>query len=1015
MRCSKFLNANVHTRWELVKQNKLCENCLGINHSTENCFSYKSCIFCKPQTVRHNSLLHEQQPPNRQSVQTQNPSVAGTSHGQIQNPASAGTSQGQTQSTKNNKYHISCHTDRTKLLGTAQTQIVNHQGFSITVRILVDPCSEDNYITASTVQLLQLVKHSEPSSVSVIGDEVATECPYRVNFIIKSLKGEFETTTSAAIVQKITGELSSEYIPVSDCGYLNHLQLADPNYNVPGEIHLLLGSCFDAEIVRPGLKKFGTSVYAQNTELGWIIRGRTSATKSNPINTVFMTKRTDESLLTDEIKKFWELEEIPGANPQHPDDERCEEIFSQSIKQRDDGHLSVDLPFRHEEQPIIGPSRDIALRRFLNLEKKLSTDDELKREYHKTMQDYIDSKHMKIAEQQNAEGREYYLPHHAVFKESSSTTKVRVVFDASCKSEDGTSLNNHLLTGPKLQTDIRDVLFNWRKFRFALTADIAKMYRMFYVNEKHHSYQKILWRFNETDPIADYSLCTVTFGTSSAPYLAIRMLLHIAEVNRGKTEFELAVQALENEFYVDDFISGAHSLNEAINKQQQLRDLLNLYGLDIRKWSSNDPRIMDTIPTNLHELATQFLLDETEYRKTLGIYWSPRDDFFKFSIDREYATLTELTKRKALSLIARIYDPMGWLSPCTLYAKILMQEIWKTGSDWDDEVCDPTKPKFLKFLHQLHELEQIKIQRWILLTGENKSVNLIDQNETADLTKDLILLTSKTKVAPITVTSIPRLELCAALLLSELLAWAKKMMHPRNVKLTAFSDSQVVLSWIRGDPSRWKIYVATRTLKIRNAVSAENWYYVHTTNNPADFASKGLLPNEIVKNDLWWHGPDLTTVSEEDALTEEEQNFIINEAKTVTVSLCTTQNPNPFLINYSSHFKACRIVKKWCNFLRYILNQLIQKNSSKKDRYLFIKERMKDPEIIIFRLVQKLSFPEEILNLKKNLYVKPSSNLKTLHPFIDGFEILRVGGRLENAPLSYNEKHPIILPTSHQV
>lgn len=296
------------------------------------------------------------------------------------------------------------------------------------------------------------------------------------------------------------------------------------------------------------------------------------------------------------MKRFWELEEIPGNPPKHPDDLRCKEVFSKSIQQRDDGHLTVDLPFRHEEQPIIGPSRNIALKRFLNLEKKLSANEELKREYHKTMQDYIDSGHMKITSQNHAKNREYYLPHHAIFKESSSTTKVRVVFDASCRSEDGTSLNNHLLTGPKLQADIRDVLFNWRKFRFALTADIAKMYRMFYVNEKHHSYQKILWRFNEEEPIQEYSLCTVTFGTSSAPYLAIRMLLHIAEINRNKPEFEFAVHALENEFYVDDFISGAHSLTDAINKQSQLRELLEKYGLNIRKWSSNDPRIMVTIP-----------------------------------------------------------------------------------------------------------------------------------------------------------------------------------------------------------------------------------------------------------------------------------------------------------------------------------------------------------------------------------------------------------------------------------
>lgn len=1024
-RCSKLLNANVQARWKIVEEKKLCSNCLGINHSPESCYSFKSCIFCKPQVVRHHSLLHEQVQSNQAHSQMSNP------------PGPSGQAQSQTGSQPiGRNFHLSCHTDRTKLLGTAQAQIVNHQGFSINVRILVDPCSEDNYMSASTAQLLQLVKHKEPSSVSVLGDEVTTECPYRVNFKIKSLKSEFETTTSAAIVRKITSELPSEYIPSSDCGFLNYLPLSDPNYNQPGEIHLLLGSCFDAEIIRPGLKKFGTHVYAQNTELGWIIRGRTSAVKANPSNLVLLTKKTDETVLTEQIKKFWELEEIPGESPEHPDDVRCEELFLSSIEQKEDGHLSIDLPFRHDEQPVMGPSREIALKRFLNLEKKLSTNEELKTEYHRTMQEYIQSGHMKVADQRNAEGREYFLPHHAVFKESSTTTKVRVVFDASCRTEDGTSLNDRLLTGPKLQTDIRDILFNWRKFRFALTADIAKMYRMFYVNEKHHSYQKILWRFNETDPITDYSLCTVTFGTSSAPYLAIRMLHYIAEINQSKAEFSLAVEALKSEFYVDDFISGAHSLTDAINKNKQLRDLLGRYGLDIRKWSSNDPKIMESIPTNLHETSTQFSLDETEFRKTLGIYWSPRDDFFKFSIDRENSNLTELTKRKALSLIARIYDPMGWLSPCTLYAKILMQEIWKTGTNWDDEVCENIKPKFLKFLHQLKELEKIKIPRWVNLRDEESPVKLIGfcdastkgygaviylqdsltENELTDWCESkLILLGSKTKVAPMNVTSIPRLELCAALLLSELLTWARKLLHPRKVDVVAFSDSQVVLSWLKADPSRWKVYVATRTAKIRESVPPENWFYVHTTNNPADFASKGLLPSEMINNDLWWNGPELETVSEENTLTEEEQEYITKETKILNVSFCTTQEINPFLTDYSSHFKVCQIVRRCCDFFKTCLKRLMNKQPTNKDRYLFLVQRMDNPELILFRLVQRASFSDEINDLKNNRYVKPASRIKTLNPFIDGFEILRVGGRLENSTLTYNQKHPIILPTSHQI
>lgn len=153
------------------------------------------------------------------------------------------------------------------------------------------------------------------------------------------------------------------------------------------------------------------------------------------------------------------------------------------MKRCPDGRLSVELPFR-EDIPIIGPSKHIAMRRFLNLEKKLEHNPALKIEYSKTFTDYLKEGHLLPVTVPSQPGHEYFLPHHAVMKENSTTTKLRVVFDGSCKSSDSTSLNDHLLTGPKLQTDIRDVFFSWRTFRYALTADIAKMYRMFYIDEK---------------------------------------------------------------------------------------------------------------------------------------------------------------------------------------------------------------------------------------------------------------------------------------------------------------------------------------------------------------------------------------------------------------------------------------------------------------------------------------------------------------------------------------------------
>ena len=235
-----------------------------------------------------------------------------------------------------------------------------------------------------------------------------------------------------------------------------------------------------------------------------------------------------EQVLFD-LEKFWNLEEVDVKVPLNPDDTLCESLFQSSVHKLSDGRYCVDLPFKSGSDPIMGTSADIALRRFLNLEKKLERNPELKSEYHKTMQEYLDSRYMIPASPESEPlGKSYVLPHHAVLKMSSTTTKVRVVYDASCKTSDGPSLNDHLLAGPKLQIDIRDILFLWRRYEFVFTADIARMYLQFWISKKHFPYQKILWRFNMDEPIKEFYLTTVTFGTSPAPFLAMRLLLHLS-------------------------------------------------------------------------------------------------------------------------------------------------------------------------------------------------------------------------------------------------------------------------------------------------------------------------------------------------------------------------------------------------------------------------------------------------------------------------------------------------------
>lgn len=461
----------------------------------------------------------------------------------------------------------------------------------------------------------------------------------------------------------------------------------------------------------------------------------------------------------------------------------------------------------------------------------------MKTEYHRQIKEYIDSKHL-VKSNKASVGREFYLPHHAVVKDSSSTTKVRVVFDASCKSSDGTSLNDHLMTGPKLQTDIRDILFSWRQFPIPLIADIEKMYRMFGVNQIHHDYQRIVWRFDPSEPLEDWKLTTITFGTSSAPYQAIRLLHYIAD--ECEQTYPLASNVIKNHFYVDDCISGGFSIKETIALQTQLLEALKPYRLNLRKFNSSCKEVLDQLSPDLLDKSSELTFDETQFSKTLGVCWSKYQDSFHFNIDLSKYSVNNFTKREVLSLIARLYDPLGFVSPCTMLSKQVMQRIWQTPSGWDEKIDELISKDFCNFLNELHLLREIKIPRWINLSDATSAVEifgfcdasskgygaviyLLEPNPN-NSTQKLILLSSKTKVADLKYESIARLELNGAVLLAELLDWAVKQFQPRKSKIFAFCDSQIVLAWLQTNPAKWKTYVANRATKILELVNKEDWY-----------------------------------------------------------------------------------------------------------------------------------------------------------------------------------------------
>ncbi|XP_012162275.1 uncharacterized protein LOC105665488 [Ceratitis capitata] len=597
-----------------------------------------------------------------------------------------------------------------------------------------------------------------------------------------------------------------------DFGLLPPINLADVNFNKSQQVDVVIGADLYPQIMIGNVKKnvLG-SLLAQETVFGWILTGPIPQTP-NMITKSYVSMYTEIS--SSELTRFWELEQVPSKKQITLEEAVCERRYVSTTTRTGQGKYMVRLPFRHEF-PVdinLGYSRTGAMQQFLRNEAAMMRKPELKAEYHRVLREYITLGHMKLVDSTsgNKGPGSYYLPHHAVVKPDSTTTKLRVVFNASNPTSNGVSLNDVLHPGPVLQADLIALILKWRFFKYVFNADIEKMYRQILLHPKDTRFHRILFRESVEEELMDYELQTVTFGVNCAPYLAIRTLLQLAEDISLK--YPLASKVLKQHMYVDDVLAGAHDCETAIHTRIELIEALKEAGFPLRKWTSNSKEILADVPKE-HLLKEDFLqIDDLSEARMLGIRWNAIQDRFHFNVQEMYIN-PSYTKREVLSCVAKLFDPAGWLSPIVIEAKILMQDIWLTKIDWDDNLPRGIYLRWENFLKNYVNISKIGIPRWIRYTPWNEVEfhGFCDASEKAyaaalyvrvrernsNIVPSVNLLVSKTKVAPVKTISLPRLELCGALLLAELISSLLPQLDVAQPVVCKWTDSTIVLSWLQ--------------------------------------------------------------------------------------------------------------------------------------------------------------------------------------------------------------------------
>lgn len=498
--CNKFKSMDIENRRHFIRSSNRCFNCLSDLHNAMNCRSRRRCQNC---FKKHHSLLHSViLKDDSNTTSTTNGAIPGhssTSLVQTSNQVNSIESPIQITNKANDISNTNCLQTSNlpvsrALLPTALVRAKDKFGKLQVCRAVIDCCSESSFITETCIQRLQLPRKNAKVLITGLGQTGTGTTRGLTTITLSSLStDDARITLEPYIVPKITLMLPRTELNSSGWHHLEGLQLADPSFNTPGNIDLLIGAEYALGILTGG-KVVGNEnePFAINTIFGWIVSGKLCQPESSEVFHSVVALHTDIDI-NNSLRMFWETEELKPQKLLSQEERDCEQHFFQNTTRNGDGRFVVRLPFK-SEVILLNDSYNTAAKRFQFLERRFQKDIQYYELYKQFMNEYLSLGHMEEVPENEIIYNAFYLPHHGVYKESSTTTKLRVVFDASSKTTNGNSLNDNLLVGAVVQQSLFQILVRFRKHKVVFNGDIEKMYRQILVHPLDRKYQIILWR-----------------------------------------------------------------------------------------------------------------------------------------------------------------------------------------------------------------------------------------------------------------------------------------------------------------------------------------------------------------------------------------------------------------------------------------------------------------------------------------------------------------------------------------
>lgn len=456
-KCPSLLQKTQEEISNILAKTKTCQNCMRPNHEAEKCTRDK----CKKCGLPHHTILHGFVKMSNEANFSNNYMPRNNNPFAPNNP--------ETNKIIANVANINC---KAGLLATISLLVFDSAGNSHKIRALLDPGAQAPFITMKLSDRLKLPLDENFTSITGV-DMLQSHSDYSTKIKIASHDLEFVHDLEVLVLNKVTPNLPSK--PLDNLyEKVSNLKLADPNFHKPSPVHMIIDVKLFPKILRPGT--FDGNIYEPgrvNSVFGWLICGEIPTSISQSIYSA--PSVVSNSMIGDLLEKFWKVEEVSTPSiPRSPENREVEQFYSQTTFRLPDGRFMVRLPFS-ENPKTLGDSRNVAVRILKSVFGRLN--DEQRRQYSEFMHEYLQLNHMtKISKERLNHTPHFYLPHHPVFKDS-TTSKIRIVFNASKKTTSGKSLNDILHIGPTVQDELIDILLRFRFFKVAICSDAEKCYR----------------------------------------------------------------------------------------------------------------------------------------------------------------------------------------------------------------------------------------------------------------------------------------------------------------------------------------------------------------------------------------------------------------------------------------------------------------------------------------------------------------------------------------------------------